>query len=76
MKSIDLSKEMAWITFLDDNFETNWFPLLSGSGQQLEWNDDIRVGSFAFAKFIHDGRRFGVAPTSQMILGNSVKDNL
>jgi hypothetical protein len=76
MKSIDLSKEMAWVTFLDDDFETNWFPLLSGSGQQLEWNDDTRVGSFAFAKFLHGDHKFGVAPTSQMILGNSVKDNL
>ena len=66
---------MAWVTFLDDRFEQKWFPLLSGTGKQLEWNEDTQTGTFAFAKFVHGDRGFGVAPTSQMILGNAVKDN-
>jgi len=25
---IDLNKEMAWVTFLEDGWETKWFPVL------------------------------------------------
>ena len=33
---INLNKEMAWITFLDDDFENKWFPVTDITGKQLE----------------------------------------
>ena len=33
---INLNKEMAWITFLDDDFGNKWFPVTDITGKQLE----------------------------------------
>ena len=38
---LDLNKEMAWVTFLDDEWETKWHPVTDVTGKQLEWSDDI-----------------------------------
>jgi len=75
---IDLTKEMAWITFADGNWGTKWFPVTDIKGNQLPFDDTIM--DYCRAQYNgRDGRDwtyFGIAPTSQMILGNSVRDNL
>ncbi len=38
---LDLNKEMAWVTFMDDGWETKWHPVTDVTGKQLEWSDDI-----------------------------------
>lgn len=73
---IDLEKEMAWITFLDDGWRTKWHPITDISGRQLEFND----ATMDYCRKQYNNREnwvyFGVSPTSQMILKHSVTDNL
>ena len=75
---IDLSKEMAWITFMNDGWQFKWFPVTSITGEQLEFDDTIM--DLCREKFNNRDNSgwiyFGIAPTSQMILCNSVRDNL
>ena len=76
---LDLNKEMAWITFMGDNWQTQWFPILDPiTGQQLEFDDTIMDRCRAQYNGAHGGNwtYFGIAPTSQMIMGNAVRDNL
>ena len=75
---LDLNKEMAWVTFLEDGFQTKWFPVLDPiTGQQLEFDDTIMDRCRAQYNGTHGGvwTYFGVAPTSQMLLKNTVRDN-
>ncbi len=74
---IDLSKEMAWITFMKDGWRSKWFPVTSITGEQLEFDDTIM--DLCREKYNDSDdiwSYFGIAPTSQMVLGNSVRDNL
>jgi len=74
---IDLNKEMAWVTFLDNGWETKWFPVLCPStGVQLEF--DVSIMDHCRLKFNKKDNwvSFGIAPTSQMIMKHSVRDNL
>ena len=34
---LDLDREMAWVTFLHDGWETKWHPITDAKGDQLEW---------------------------------------
>lgn len=76
MNSIDLSREMAWVTFLNEGWERIWHPVTDVAGNHLEWSDSIM--DFCRAQFNNENNwvSFGIAPTSQMILMNSVRDNL
>lgn len=76
MTNIDLNKEMAWITFLDDGFETKWYPVTDVAGNHLEWSDSIM--DYCRSQFNNKENwvSFGISPTSQMILSHSVRDNL
>lgn len=79
MKKIDLNKEMAWVTFLNDGWETVWHPVTDASGQQLEWGlNGEEIMNFCRAQFNVKERwvSFGIASTSQMLLKNAVRDNL
>ena len=35
---LDLNKEMAWVTFLTDGFETKWHPVTDVAGNHLEFD--------------------------------------
>jgi hypothetical protein len=75
---IDLSKEMSWITFADDKWQTKWFPICTIIGAQIEWTDSCNIMDICREKFnteAIEGTYFGIAPTSQMLLNNSVRDN-
>ena len=73
---LDLNKEMAWVTFMNDGWQTKWHPVTDVTGKQLEWSDDIM--DHCRAQFNNDENwvSFGIAQTSQMLLQNSVRDNL
>ena len=74
---IDLNKEMAWVTFMADGWQTIWHPITDVSGNQLEWSDSNKIMNHCRAQFnTEDWVTFGIAPTSQMILENAVRDNL
>jgi hypothetical protein len=77
MMMIDLDKEMAWITFVADGFESKWYPVLCPiSGRHLEFDDSIMDHCRAQFNNPHNKVYFGIAQTSQMLMGNSVRDNL
>jgi len=73
---LDLNKEMAWVTFLDNGWETKWHPVTNIAGQQLEWSDNIMDHCRAQFNDSDNWVSFGIAPTSQMLMKNSVRDNL
>lgn len=75
---IDLKKEMAWVTFLHDEWQTKWHPVLCPiTGQQLEFDSKLTM-NHCRAQFNNEGNwvSFGIAPTSQMVIENAVRDNL
>jgi hypothetical protein len=75
---LDLNKEMAWVTFFGLDFETKWFPVTDVFGNQLEWSDSNEIMTICRSQF-NDKENwvsFGIAPTSQMLMRNSVRDNL
>ena len=76
---LDLNKEMAWVTFADNGWQTKWFPVCTITGVQLEWTDSSHIMNLCREKFNNrDGSGwtyFGIAPTSQMLLKHSVRDN-
>lgn len=73
---LDLNKEMAWVTFLHDGWQGKWHPVTDVMGNHLEFDDGIM--DHCRAQFNKEGNwvSFGIAPTSQMLLKNSVRDNL
>ena len=73
---LDLNKEMAWVTFMDDGWETKWHPVTDIKGKQLEWNDSIMDHCRSQFNISTNWVSFGIAPTSQMLMENSVRDNL
>jgi len=76
---LDLNQEMAWITFMEDGWETKWYPVLCPvTGNQLKFDDTIMDRCRAQFNGAHGGTwtYFGIAPTSQMMLKNAVRDNL
>ena len=76
---LDLNQEMAWITFMEDGWETKWHPVLCPiTGYQLKFDDTI-MDRCREQFNVREGRNwtyFGIAPTSQMLLKNAVRDNL
>tara|TARA_B100000780_G_scaffold164649_1_gene115130 strand:- start:351 stop:581 length:231 start_codon:yes stop_codon:yes gene_type:complete len=75
---IDLEEEMAWVTFMNDGWEVKWYPVLCPiTGVQLEFDSKITM-DHCRAQFNNDNNwlSFGIAPTSQMVIRNSVRDNL
>lgn len=73
---LDLNKEMAWITFMDEGWETIWHPVTDSFGNHLEFDDTIM--DHCRAQFNKEENRvyFGIAQTSQMLMRNAVRDNL
>ena len=79
MFRLELDREMAWITFMGDGWEKVWHPVTDASGTQLEWGlDGEGIMNHCRAQF-NNGENwvsFGIAQTSQMLVKNSVRDNL
>ena len=73
---LDLNKEMAWVTFMEDGWETKWYPVTDVFGKHLEFDDTIM--DHCRAQFNKEGNwvYFGIAPTNQMLMKNAVRDNL
>jgi len=75
---LDLNQEMAWITFMEDGWETKWHPVTDGKGEQMVFDDNV----MDYCRTQYNGGNgrewtyFGIAPTSQMLLKNAVRDNL
>jgi hypothetical protein len=72
---INLEHEMAWVTFMHNKWEVVWIPLTDSNGKHLEWEGDS-IMELCRQNFNRFGIQFGIARTSQMILGNAERDNL
>ena len=73
---LDLNREMAWVTFLGEGWETVWHPVTDVAGNHLEFDDSIMDHCRAQFNNRENWVSFGIAPTSQMLMRNSVRDNL
>ena len=73
---LDLSKEMAWVTFMDEGWQTKWYPVTDVAGNHLEFDDSIMDHCRSQFNNKENWVTFGIAPTSQMMMQNSVRDNL
>lgn len=73
---LDLSTEMAWVTFMNENWENVWHPVCDINGNQLKWIDSTTI--MDYCKLLYNGEQvtMGIAPTSQMIIKNAVRDNI
>lgn len=77
-RMLDLNKEMAWVTFMHDGWQTKWHPVTDVCGNQLDWSDSEKIMTICRSQF-NDKENwvsFGIAQTSQMLMKNSVRDNL
>ena len=65
--------EKAWVTFSDEDFEKGWHTVLDSEGNQIDFDSEVTMNHcrIKWGKT----RAFGIAPTSQKKLGNSVRDN-
>jgi hypothetical protein len=75
-RMLDLDKEMAWITFMHDGWQTKWHQVTDVLGNHLDWSDEIMNHCRKQFNNSDDWVSFGIAPTSQMMMQNSVRDNL
>ena len=75
---LDLNQEMAWVTFFNEGWETIWHPVTDITGKQLHFDETIMdyCRERYNAREGRDWTYFGIAPTSQMLLKNAVRDNL
>ena len=73
---LDLNLEKAWVTFLNDGWESVWHPVTDVTGNHLDWSEDIMDHCRKQFNNSDNWVSFGIAPTSQMLLKNSVRDNL
>jgi hypothetical protein len=73
---LDLNKEMAWVTFMDEGWQTVWHPVTDVMGNHLEFDDTIMDHCRSQFNNEENWVTFGIAPTSQMLMQNSVRDNL
>ena len=70
---VDLNKEMAWVTYLDDNFQSKWHPVMDEDNEHQEFDSTYtmeHMRHFSIKPY------WGIARTSQMLLGNAERDNL
>ena len=73
---LDLNKEMAWVTFLHDEWEGKWHPVTDVAGNHLEFDDSIMDHCRSQFNNKENWVSFGIAPTSQMLIKNTVRNNL
>ena len=73
---LDLNKEMAWITFSHDGWESVWHPVLDNQGNHLPFDSGIMDSCRTRFNNVDNWITFGIAPTSQMLLRNAVRDNI
>lgn len=72
--TINLNEEKAWVTFSDEEWETVWHPILVND-VHVDFTDTSEMVMEICRSIWGHQRNFGIAPTSQMIIGNSVRDN-
>ena len=75
LNEINNSAYKAWVTFMHDNWEQHWWAVTDSSGHHLDW-DSNDIMSICRQRFGSVGIQFGIANTEQMLMGNSMRDNL
>jgi len=69
---LEENREGTWITFMETGWEESWYPVCDPeTGIQFEYDSSI----MDWCRSMYEGT-FGIAPTSQMLMGNAVRDNI
>ncbi len=72
MNNEQLQHEMAYVTFMSDGWEQNWYPL-ELNGRQLRFDAEW---CYEIAMHLYPNQSWGIARTSQMLLNNAERNNL
>jgi hypothetical protein len=76
LQSWESKGQMMWITFLDNNFENKWFRLETEDLGWIEWNENNSNVIMDICREEFSNEKWGISNTSQMLMGNSMRDNL
>ena len=76
LQSWESKGQMMWITFLDNNFENKWFRLETEDLGWIEWNENNSNVIMDICREEFSNEKWGISNTSQMLLGNAMRDNL
>jgi len=74
---LNLNKEKAWVTFMNEDWENIWHPVTDALGNHLDWSSE-HIMNHCRVQFNNSNNwvTFGIAPTSQMLMKNAVRDNI
>jgi glutamine cyclotransferase len=72
MENEQLQHGMAYVTFMNDGWEQNWYPLML-NGRQLTFDAEW---CYEIARHLYPNQSWGIASTSQMLLNNAERNNL
>ena len=75
LQSWESKDQMMWITFLDNNFENKQFRLETEDLGWIEWNEDNSNLIMDICREEFSNEKWGISNTSQMLMGNSMRDN-
>ncbi len=76
LQSWESKGQMMWITFVNDGWESQWFKLEHQDGTQVHWDEELSNTIMDLARDFFGNEQFGIANTSQMLMGNAMRDNL
>lgn len=75
LQSWESKDQMMWITFVDNNFQKKWFRLETEDLGWVEWNEDNSDLIMDVCREEFPNKKWGISNTSQMLMGNSMRDN-
>ena len=75
LQSWESKDQMMWITFVDNNFQKKWFRLETEDLGWVEWNEDNSDLIMDVCREEFSNEKWGISNTSQMLMGNSMRDN-
>ena len=75
LQSWESKGQMMWITFLDNNFETKRFRLETEDLGWIEWNENNSNVIMDICREEFSNEKWGISNTSQMLMGNAMRDN-
>ena len=75
LQSWESKDQMMWITFAGNEFENKWFRLETEDLGWIEWNENNSNVIMDICREEFSNEKWGISNTSQMLMGNAMRDN-
>ena len=75
LQSWESKDQMMWITFAGNDFQNKWFRLETEDLGWIEWDEDNSNLIMDICREEFSNEKWGIANTSQMLMGNAMRDN-